>query len=192
MQNIMMKNFQTFKTTPPQSVTSIDNNQITLLAAKLGEQVKLPDETRNYTIFNTALVDSIVSLKEKALPHVVNRLKTTSDEKVIAEGIYTLDRMIDAGVKGVKETYPVLSRFNNTTSPTVQALLSGIYRKTQPPEAFGPLMKMMIRNSLLPTCPYFDPNEEIGGAILDYVKNKGAVDLYKTTPLKPSSCACCS
>ncbi|MDD3014764.1 MAG: hypothetical protein PHC34_13770, partial [Candidatus Gastranaerophilales bacterium] len=83
-----------------------------------------------------------------------------------------------AGVKGIDKTYPVLSRFNNTESPTIQVLLAGIYRKIQVPDAFGPLCKMMIRNSLKPDYPYFDPTEEIGGAILDYIRNKNAILEY--------------
>ncbi|MDD3150311.1 MAG: hypothetical protein PHV68_05705 [Candidatus Gastranaerophilales bacterium] len=149
------------------------------LAQNIGKQVFLPDMTRNYTIFNQPLVNSLVNNREKAIPAVVDVLSKTSEEKVIAEGLYTLDRMIDAGVKEVEKTYPVISRFNNTTSPTVQALLAGIYRKTQVPDGFGPLCKMMVRNSLLPTCPYFDPTEEIGGAILDYLRNSNAQNLYK-------------
>ena len=78
----------------------------------------------------------------------------------------------------VDKTYSVLSRFNGTNSPNIQSLLSGVYRKLQPPEAFGPLCKMLIRDSLMPEYPYFDPTEEVGGAILEYLKNKKAPDLY--------------
>ena len=42
------------------------------------------------------------------------------------------------------------------------------------PDAFGPLVKMLIQNSLQPmdkNAP-FDPNEEIGGAILSYLSDR--------------------
>ena len=67
--------------------------------------------------------------------------------------------------------YPTLARFNQTKSPNVQTYLAGIYRKTQVPDAFGPLVCMLIQNSVNPPKPpqYFDPNEEIGGAILSYL-----------------------
>lgn len=65
--------------------------------------------------------------------------------------------------------YPVLARFNNTTSPNIQTFLAGIYRKIQVPDAFGPLVKMLIQNSMRPQTANFDPNEEIGGAILSYL-----------------------
>ena len=93
--------------------------------------------------------------------------------------------MLDEGNKDVAELYPTLSKYNNTTSPNVQTFLAGIYRKTKIPDAFGPLVAMLIRNSIAQSVgaahvnnksanpiylpPTFDPNEEIGGAILDYL-----------------------
>ena len=78
--------------------------------------------------------------------------------------------MLDEGEKDVARLYPVLSKYNNTTFPDIQTFLAGIYRKTKIPDAFGPLCAMLIRNAINPpqNC-YFDPNEEIGGAILDYL-----------------------
>ena len=56
--------------------------------------------------------------------------------------------MLDEGNKDVAELYPTLSKYNNTTSPNVQTFLAGIYRKTKIPDAFGPLVAMLIRNSI--------------------------------------------
>ena len=80
--------------------------------------------------------------------------------------------MLDNGVEKekVNDIYPELSKYNNTKSPNIQTFLAGIYRKTKIPDAFGPLVKMLIQNSINPPKDaYFDPNEEIGGAILDYI-----------------------
>ena len=78
--------------------------------------------------------------------------------------------MLENGVKNIDKMYPALSRFNRTQSPNIQTFLAGIYRKTQVPDAFGPLVSMLINNSLNPVkSPFFDPNEEIGGAILSYI-----------------------
>lgn len=154
-------------------------NRINFLVSQVGKQTKLPDCYRNYTDFNYPLVDNIVQYREKAIPAVLNLLSRAQDERTIAEGIYILDRMQDAGVQGIDKSYPVLARFNNTASPVIQTLLSGVYRKTQVPDAFGPLCKMLIRNSLKPDYPYFDPTEEIGGAILDYLRNKTAARQYQ-------------
>jgi len=157
------------------------------LVSQIGMNVQMPTPNRNYCIFNTPLVNEIVKHRESAIPAIVNVLNNTNNEKVIAESIYILDRMIDSGVKGVENTYPALSRFNNTNSPTIQVLLAGVYRKTQVPDAFGPLCRMLIRNSLLPSQnQYFDPAEEVGGAILEYLKNNAASELYKNNPHKPS------
>ena len=77
---------------------------------------------------------------------------------------------LDEGNKEIADLYPTLSKYNDTNSPNIQTYLAGIYRKTKVPDAFGPLCTMLIRNSINPPkdCP-FDPNEEVGGAILDYL-----------------------
>ena len=84
--------------------------------------------------------------------------------------MYSLNLMLDEGNKEVAELYPVLSKYNQTNSPNIQTYLAGVYRKIKVPDAFGPLCAMLIRNSINPpqNCG-FDPNEEIGGAILDYL-----------------------
>ena len=91
-----------------------------------------------------------------------------------------LNRIIDAGAKNVGSTYPVISRFNYSDSANVQSMLSGIYRKTLVPDAFGPLMTMFLKNSEHPKQIPFDPNEEIGGAILEYLRNKSAEYNYSS------------
>ena len=91
-------------------------------------------------------------------------------EPQILESLYITDKLIDNGVKGVEKMYPALSRFNCTRSPYIQTFLAGIYRKLLIPDAFGPLCAMLLRNSFA-TKPLanFDPNEEVGGAILQYM-----------------------
>jgi len=130
-----------------------------------------PDKDRNYCIFNRQKIDYFVNQKEKALPYLSAVLSKSNNEAQITETLYILDRMLDAGTKGIDKLYPVFSRFNSTNSPNIQTYLAGIYRKTQVPDAFGPLVKMLIQNSLQPYNPNqpFDPNEEIGGAILSYL-----------------------
>ena len=80
--------------------------------------------------------------------------------------------MLDNGVdkKKISDIYPELSKYNDTKSPNIQTFLAGIYRKTKIPDAFGPLVKMLIQDSINPLQDAnFDPTEEIGGAILDYL-----------------------
>ena len=133
---------------------------------------RLPQGSRNYTLFDQNKVDCFVSQKEAALPYLADILIHSNNEAEITETLYIIDRMADEGVKGIDKMYPVLSRFNNTTSPNIQTFLAGIYRKTQVPDAFGPLVKMLIQNSLRPQTSNFDPNEEIGGAILAYISDR--------------------
>ena len=131
-----------------------------------------PASGRNYCCFNQAKTDYFVKQKELGLPYLKEVLKNSKNEDQITESLYILDRMIEGGTKGVEKMYPVLSRFNNSRSPNIQTFLAGIYRKIQVPDAFGPLVSMLIQNSLNPQPSVFDPNEEIGGAILSYLSDR--------------------
>ena len=126
----------------------------------------------NYCSFNQQKVDYFVKQKEQALPYLSDILAHSNNEAQITETLYIVDRMIDGGTKGVDKMYPVLSRFNQTNSPFIQTFLAGIYRKIQVPDAFGPLVAMLIRNSVNPPQTNFDPNEEVGGAILAYLSDR--------------------
>lgn len=134
--------------------------------------VQMPTQHRNYCLFDRNKVDFFVKRKEIALPYLSGVLARSNDESRIVETLYIVDRMIDNGTKGVDKMYPVLSRFNMTNSPNIQTFLAGIYRKIQVPDAFGPLVAMLIRNSLNPQPSCFDPNEEVGGAILAYLSDR--------------------
>lgn len=123
----------------------------------------------NYCKFETEKLNPVINKGVKVLPEIKNNLENTKNEAEIIENLYILDKMLDNGVKEVADLYPTLSKFNNTTSPNIQTFLAGIYRKTKVPDAFGPLLAMLIRNSITPPETNFDPNEEIGGAILDYI-----------------------
>lgn len=129
----------------------------------------LPEGERNYCLFNQHKVNFIVSQGKGALPYLKQILQTSQDEKEILETLYIIDRMLDKGTKGIPAMYPIFSKFNDTKSSNIQAFLAGIYRKTQVPDAFGPLVKMLIQNSLSPDKTPAD--EEIGGAILAYIEN---------------------
>lgn len=133
--------------------------------------IQMPNEKRNYVIVDKNKVDFYVNQREKAIPQLENILKTSNDESTVTETLYIVDQMIDNGVKNVDKIYPTLSKFNDTKSPNIQTFLAGIYRKTKIPDAFGPLVTMLIQNSINPpkTKQSFNPNEEIGGAILSYL-----------------------
>lgn len=155
--------------------------------------ISLPTAERNFTLFNQSRIEEIVNMREKALPKLKQTLQSSNDEKEIVETLYIIDRMIDKKVKGIPAMYPILARFNDTKSANIQVFLAGIYRKTQVPDAFGPLVSMLIKNSIkdakMQGCKdvkpdkinatakasentaTFDPNEEIGGAILEYIRN---------------------
>ena len=136
--------------------------------------VQMPNKQRNYCIFDQNKVDYFVKQKENALPYLANILAVTQNETQITETLYIINKMLDNGTRGIEKLYPVFSRFNNTQSPNIQTFLAGIYRKIQVPDAFGPLVRMLVQNSLKQTNynQPFDPNEEIGGAILSYLSDR--------------------
>ena len=129
------------------------------------ECVSYPNQTRNYCIFDERHVS-----QRKDLELLKKSLENPKSEDEIVEDLYVLNCMLDDGEKGIAELYPTLSKYNNTKNPNIQTFLAGIYRKTKVPDAFGPLCVMLIQNAINPPkdC-HFDPNEEIGGAILDYL-----------------------
>ena len=124
--------------------------------------VSFPNQNRNYCVFDIK--------DRKTLPEIKTSLENPKSEEEVLEDLYVLNIMLDDGNKDIAELYPTLSKYNNSESPNIQTYLAGIYRKIKVPDAFGPLCAMLIRNSTNPPkdCQ-FDPNEEIGGAILDYL-----------------------
>lgn len=133
--------------------------------------VSYPNQYRNYCVFDPK-VNERVKRGEAELPVIKQSLQNPKSEDEVVEDLFILNCMIDEGVdtNKVAELYPELSRYNQTDSPNIQTFLAGIYRKTKVPDAFGPLVAMLIRNSINPPQNAdFDANEEIGGAILDYL-----------------------
>ena len=124
--------------------------------------VSYPNQYRNYCTFDVK--------DRKNLAQIKSSLENPQSENEVLEDLYELNLMLDEGNKEIADLYPTLSKYNDTNSPNIQTYLAGIYRKTKVPDAFGPLCAMLIRNSINPPkdCP-FDPNEEVGGAILDYL-----------------------
>ena len=127
--------------------------------------VSFPNQVRNYCIFDENRIS-----QKKNLDVIKNSLQNPSNDGDVVESLYALNLMIDEGEQNAGELYPLLSKYNNTKNPNIQTFLAGVYRKTKVPDAFGPLWTMLIQNAINPpqNC-HFDPNEEIGGAILDYM-----------------------
>ena len=142
-----------------------------LTISQKNNDVIFPSKGQNYCKFDEVKVLYSLSQKEKALPYIDSVLKQTDNEQEVTESLYIVNRMLDNGVKGIDKMYPTFARFNDTKSPNIQTYLAGVYRKTKVPDAFGPLVKMLIKNSISEekSTVNFDPNEEIGGAILDYL-----------------------
>ena len=133
--------------------------------------VSYPTQSQNYCTFSNDVTQRAYK-GDKELSTIRQELNTPKNEEQVIENLYILNLMLDNGIdkNKVTELYPELSKYNYTTSPNVQTFLAGIYRKTKIPDAFGPLVKMLIQDSINPPQNVnFDPTEEIGGAILDYL-----------------------
>lgn len=140
--------------------------------ARLGQNVTFPNAQRNYCTYDDKKTTELVNAAEEALPYIDTFLKSATTEEQVLDSLQVLDKMLDKDVKGIDKMYPTLAKFNDVTSPNVQVMLAGIYRKILVPDAFGPLCKMLIRQTLTPNSPFFDPTEEIGGAIYEYLRPK--------------------
>ena len=139
----------------------------------LGKNVYLPNNSRNYCLYNPLKTKELLDAGDDALPYITEFLNTAQDEKQILDALQVIDKMLDNNVKNADKLYPVLSRFNNSTSPNIQVMLAGIYRKILVPDAFGPLINMFYDKN---NSPYFDKSEEIGGAILEYLQNSAELN----------------
>ena len=133
--------------------------------------INMPTTGQNHCEFDGVKVLYYLNKREESLPILYDTLIKSNNEAEICEALYISDRLAENVVKDVDKMYPAFSRFNNTRSPNIQTFLAGVYRKTKVPDAFGPLVSMLINNTIHPLTPKpnFDPNEEIGGAILDYL-----------------------
>ena len=133
--------------------------------------VSFPNQYQNYCSFSDKVYKRAEE-GEKLLPQIKAELKNTENKEQIVEDLFVLNLMLDNGVdkQKISDIYPELSKYNNAKEPNIQTFLAGIYRKTKIPDAFGPLVSMLIKNSINPPeNAGFDPNEEVGGAILDYL-----------------------
>ena len=127
--------------------------------------VSYPNKNRNYCLFDEQRIN-----KKKDVAKIKASLEKPDSKEDVLESLYALNLMLDEGLKDGDKLYPALSKYNHTKDPNIQTFLAGVYRKIKVPDAFGPLCVMLIQNAINPpqNC-HFDPNEEIGGAILDYL-----------------------
>ena len=127
--------------------------------------VSYPNQYRNYCLFDEKRIND-----KKDVSIIKKTLENPNNNEEILESLCALNLMLDEGLKNADKLYPTLSKYNQTKDPNIQTFLAGIYRKIKVPDAFGPLCVMLIQNAINPPkdC-HFDPNEEIGGAILDYL-----------------------
>ncbi len=139
---------------------------------KVYKPCELPTKTRPFAIFDNNKVDSFVRNKELAIPRLAKLVENAKTEEEKTECIFIADQMAEVGTKNMDKMYYRMSRFNEDKSPNIQTFLSGFYRKTLNPDAFGPLVKTMFDNIKQPHKDIsYDPNEEVGGAVSEYIRD---------------------
>ena len=155
-----------------ETITEKKEDKFELPKDKEFKKPVLSTKEKPYCQFDQEKVDLFVNAREKAIPALTEMLNNAKDEGEVCEGLYIANAMAMENVKGVdKMYYGTFSKFNEDKSPNVQSLLSGVYRRILVPDTFGPLVKMLANNIKEPhQNPPFDPNESIGGAILELIK----------------------
>jgi hypothetical protein len=154
---------------------SLQSYPVQGLTPYLGQYTRM-DASGNVQL-NLPLVEQIVAYREAAIPALYGFLSQSQNILAICEALYTAQRLCETGVQGVGQLYGATQFLHNNPHPLVQIYLSGFYRKLNAPETFGPLLTMLMRNALQPGPPVpgaFNPQEEVGGAILDLIANKAA------------------
>lgn len=149
----------------------------------LGKNVQKPNSKRNYTLYDKNKVENIARYGLSAIPYIENYLNNERNEAQVFEALCVIDKMADYKVPELYKIYPVLSKYNDTKSAMLQVMLAGIYRKILVPDAFGPLCKMLYQQIASKEKLPFDPSEEIGGAILEYIRNYGIINNPSTFPV---------
>lgn len=131
---------------------------------------------------NAPLIETIVRYREQAVPVLCQFMSNTQNMLSMVEALYTSQRLAEERVSNVPMLYGVTQHWNNNPHPLVQIYLAGFYRKLNAPHTLGPMLSMMMRNALQPGPPIpsaFNPQEEIGGTVLDLIANKSADETMK-------------
>ncbi len=170
--DVFQKSEKPIQAVAEKHVTKEDNDKFELPKDRVFKKPIMSTKEKPYCQFDNDKVNLFVNAREKAIPALAEMLNNAKDEAEICEGLYIANSMAMENVKGVdKMYYGTFSKFNENRSPNVQSLLSGVYRRILVPDTFGPLVKMLADNiKEPPQDPPFDPNESIGGAILELIK----------------------
>lgn len=103
----------------------------------------------------------------------------------LVAGLYLAERLIEAGQAPPKNLYATVSPLNRHPHPLVQIYLAGLYRHLDAPQAFGPMLETLMRDTFTPrnpnTPPTWDVAEEVGGTLLQLIANRTAKALTPPT-----------
>jgi len=103
----------------------------------------------------------------------------------LVAGLYLAERLIEAGQTPPENLYAIVSPINRHPHPLVQIYLAGLYRHLDAPQAFGPLLGTLMRDTFTPRNPNQPPTwdvaEEVGGTLLQLIANRTAKALTPPT-----------
>lgn len=133
--------------------------------------------------YNEPLVQSLIGLREQALPAINLLLGSTNSTATILEALYAATKMAEAGVVGVNQLYPSVSRLNSHIDPAVQVHLAQFYGKINEPKAFGPMLTTAIHYAAnqYPMGSYaaYRFTEEAGAAFLNQLARQTAQETVR-------------
>ena len=149
------------------------------LIGELGRQTIINKST-GLVQLNRPLVEQIVRYRERAVEPLAELLEFSNSRRQVVEGLYTSQRMAETGTRNMNLIYAVVAdRFKNTKDIWLQTYIAGFYRAYKEPAAAGHLMQMLMQNKGLASSNLmFNPNEEVGGALLELVSDQVAKKLH--------------
>ncbi|MBY0403853.1 MAG: hypothetical protein K2X66_08135, partial [Cyanobacteria bacterium] len=161
--------------------------------SQLGSQTQIRSD--GLVQLNLPLIETLVRYREGVVPVLYQWMSMAQNPvsphlMVMVESLYLAQRLAEEGVSNVSMLYGITKHWNHTPHPLVQIYLAGFYRKLNAPETLGPLFQLLMKNALQPGPPIppaFDPQEEIGGAILDLIARKAAEETWKKFQFPPPS-----
>jgi hypothetical protein len=165
---------------PPSQQQAAWTLQLQGLVSQLGAQATVGMDGNVH--LNGPLIDTLVNYREATPPVLYNTLANTYNLMTLVEGLYTAQRLAETRVSNVEMLYGATQRLHSHPHPLVQIYLAGFYRALNAPHTLGPLLSMLVKNAVMPGPPVpsaFDPQEEIGGAILDLIARKSASETLR-------------
>jgi hypothetical protein len=130
---------------------------------------------QNLMPLNTTFIAFEVSKGENGLGELAFRIKHPENLPALCQDLFIAQQHAERKTPFTEKLFGETWVYHTSQNPYIQVFLAGFYRALNAPQAYGPLLAMLYRNAFDRSLKPFDPNEEIGGALLslqaNYFKN---------------------